>query len=56
MRRTSIKADVHQKSKKLLYDTGEKRSSSEKVGGIEGNTRKNWGIDKNCRLYLEVSV
>ena len=42
MRRASIKAGVHQKNKKLLYDTREIRSSSEKAGGIEGNTRKSW--------------
>ena len=35
----SIKAGVHQKNKKLLYDTREIRSSSGKAGGIEENTR-----------------
>ena len=40
MRRTTGKAGVHRKNKRPLDDTGEIRSSSGKVGGIEGNTRK----------------
>lgn len=54
-KRTSIKAGVHQKNKKLLYDTREIRSSSGKAGGIGENTRTRWrNTRKNGRTVEPV--